>query len=124
MVTCDICKEKIGLMDKKHNLLDEKENSILYCDDCYSKWKEKKEQIAEKEKKIQLNKILAVNHKWEYLVKKVLTAFGGGVNTQDDELQELGREGWELVNVALVNQANMFTGQMVTAIMTFKRRIP
>lgn len=124
MVNCDICKEKIGFMNQKHNLLDEKENSIIYCEDCYSHWQKKEEQRVERERKIQLNKILAVNHKWEYLVKKIVTSISWNIKIQDDELQTLGQEGWELVNVALVNRVNMFTGQEVTAIMTFKRRVP
>ena len=64
-----------------------------------------------------------LNHKWEYLVKKIDTAFGGRIKIDDKELSELGKQRWELVSVSLVNQANMFTGQVVTAVMIFKRKL-
>jgi len=64
-----------------------------------------------------------INPKWEYLVKKINTGFGGQIKTDDKELSELGKQRWELVSVSLVNQANMFTGQVVTAVMIFKRKL-
>jgi hypothetical protein len=124
MVNCSICREKIGMLSKKHNMKDDKGQSLVYCEDCYYEWEKKQEEKSAKEKKARLDKILSVNTKWEYMVKKIETGFGGNVKTEDDELHRLGKEGWELVGVTAVNQANIVAGQIVTLIMAFKRKIP
>ncbi|MBI2135538.1 DUF4177 domain-containing protein [Candidatus Woesearchaeota archaeon] len=110
-------------MDKKHKMLDHKENDILYCENCYSEWEKKQTQKAEKERIAKLDKILSKNNRWEYLVKKVNTAFGGSIKTEDSELDILGQEGWELVGITAVNQSNFIAGQVVTLIMVFKRKL-
>ncbi len=124
MNTCEICKEKIGLLSKKHEMDNDDGKLIIYCNKCYSKWKIQTDKENAEKKAKELKKILSVNNKWEYLTKKVETMFGSNIKTRDSELQKLGKEGWELVNVALVNQSNFITGQIVTALMTFKRRLP
>ncbi len=128
MANCVICKENLGLMDKKRLMHDENGKVIVYCNNCYSDWENKKtekERIKnEEDKKNKLKKVLQVNPKWEYLVKKIETAFGGSVKVGDNELYELGEEGWELVGVTAVNQSNFIAGQIVTLIMAFKRRMP
>ncbi len=124
MVDCAICKENLGYLDTKHRMEDDNGELIYYCGSCHSDWEQKQNKIEEIKRQNQMKKILAVNPKWEYMVKKIETAFGGRVKTEDDELHKLGQEGWELVSTTAVNQANMFTGQIVTLIMAFKRRIP
>ena len=130
MVKCDNCNKELGFFDTKYNFKDIDGNFYKLCFDCNKKLTIEKEKTLDKIKKSKIKKLKLleqkkqkINYKWEYLVKKINTGFGGSVKTRDDELNELGSKGWELVNVALVNQANMFTGQIVTAVMTFKRRI-
>ena len=110
MVNCTKCNEKITFLEKK---LNHKEK--VYCESCH-------EQLLKEDNKEHLKKVMKINPKWEYCTKKVLTVYGDAIKI-DKEVQKLGEEGWELVHVATMTNPNFITGQMINALMFFKRKI-
>ena len=77
-----------------------------------------------KENYLRTEKALKINDRWEYLVIRSSTSVTSSLNTGQEQMNKLGREGWELVSMTTAGQLDAVSGQMTTLIMAFKRKLP
>lgn len=127
MANCSKCKKKLGLLDSKHKI---KDGNEVLCPDCFPEW----EREQEKKAKTKLKKILLKNIQWEYKILNLKT-IGSGLNASgnkikpedENELNKLGLEGWELVSAVTMNSLAVRFGTMATATefvsCVFKRKL-
>lgn len=105
MVNCDECERKIGLLESSYNSTNSDREKVKLCLECkkiQDKEIEKKE-IEENKRKVK--KALENNSQWEYkilnlhTVGDIMNATNHKINeTYSDDLNNLGKEGWELVS--------------------------
>ena len=98
---CKNCQKKLGIFEAP----EVNEQGDIICKACSDKMKAEQEQ-AQKQKededyRVNLAKALAKNSQWEY---KILNAGLGPEN--EEQLNKLGAEGWQLVSVLSAGSNN------------------
>jgi hypothetical protein len=136
MVTCSKCKTKLKLRELKNVNLDSHE---IFCNSCMineNKENERKTLALEKKQKEQARnanikaeqkerKILSLNAVWEYHTETFILKIGGFPRrNMDNVMNNLGKKGWELVDVSPIAMPVVFTKVPVTKqiIAVFKRK--
>jgi hypothetical protein len=124
---CQKCGKKFGVLETKFLIMENKNSSISVCKGCKEAFDKKEAVREEKEEKKELEKVLKKNSQFEYVMHTFKLGIGGFFNEEkaQEELDEYGAEGWELVSVTTVNMNVAFTAVPVTkqVIWTFKRKI-
>ena len=122
MTNCDKCNKEIGMLEKRYKYEDKEGNIIYYCSDCNSKHIEELRIKKQKKHQREVEKALKNNSKWEYklvnfnCIGSGLNATGNKMNSEHEEkLNDLGQEGWELVNIVPMNSLAARFGASTTA---------
>lgn len=102
--TCSKCGKNLGLFE----VSEKTEEGELICRVCQEQIKVEQEQQAEKDEKEKLMQILSRNAQWEYKIVNLKVADSeesGRILAPENEegLNNLGKEGWELVSKVGIN---------------------
>ena len=123
-IKCAKCGKELGMLSVKHA---SKQGKGKWCSQCLEEYEEQEEKL-QKEHEIKVarkaKERITMLPKYEYHLESFSLPVGGLLpNKHTKRMNDLGKEGWELVSMTSVNMPVVFTSVPVTKhfIASFKR---